>query len=144
MFPSTPAHWLAPSCRVSIRARRTRVWEQAGPFSAELFSPCLRGFSPVLHVPRTQRHANVRLISNSRLSVGVIVGVNGCFSLYVNPVMNERLVKRVRVNIFLIKIWFGSGGKNISFKPSEKNVFRTKISSWKKRKIMWIFFFFMI
>ena len=49
-------------------------------------------FLQVLWLPPTiQRHAG--MLDCSKLSVGVNVSVNGCFSLYVSPVMNWRLIQ---------------------------------------------------
>ena len=59
-----------------------------------MFSPCPRGFTPgppvSSHSPKTCK-TGVRLIGDSKLPVGV----NGCSSLYVSPVMNWRLVQGV-------------------------------------------------
>ena len=60
-----------------------------------MFSPCPRGFTPVLRFPPTvKKHVNWGLVP-LKLPIGVNVSVDGCLSLYVSPVMNWRLVQGV-------------------------------------------------
>ena len=64
-----------------------------------MLSLCPRGFTPDTPVSsHSLKTCKVwgRLISDSTLLVGVNVSVNGCWSLYVSPVMNWQLVPCLR------------------------------------------------
>ena len=55
-----------------------------------MFSLCLRGFSRSTPASSNSPETGGRLISHSKLPIGVNVSVDVCLSLYVGPVMNWR------------------------------------------------------